>query len=196
MFLDKVKSEILTDLISVNNTTRDEILRLAKTTSVDLLEEKKSLHDIMLTCKNIAKSLQISDENSWIDLELNGYLVKYKTSDQLCDNLPGYRKTGWKFYDVYGNVVSLPPGIADLFGKSTVYHSVKELEDNSQVVIGNPFLEKFNKFISDHGMDYASKNVRIHEARISKSEINQVINGIKNKSQEFLDIVISLLEFD
>ncbi len=175
---------------------REKILRLAESTSVDLLEEKKSLYDILLICKNIAKSLKISDENSWIDLEINGYLVKYKTRDHLYDSLPDYRKTTWKFYDLYGNLVSLPPDIVDLFGKSTVYHSIKELENSNQIIIGNQFLEKFNKFISDHGMDHASKNVRIHEAKISKNEIDQVLKGVKNKAQEFLDIVISLLEFD
>ncbi len=164
----------------VDNANRKEILRLAESASVDLLEEKKSLHDILLTCKGIAKSLQVSDENSWIDLELNGYAIKYKTREQLYDNLPGYRKTGWKFYDLYGNPVSLPPDIMDLFGKSTVYHPVKDLENSNQVVIESQFLEKFNKFISEHGMDYASKNVRIHEAKISKNEVNQVLNGVKN----------------
>ncbi|MDE1830631.1 MAG: hypothetical protein KGI25_09945, partial [Thaumarchaeota archaeon] len=132
-------------------------MRIAESTSVDLLEEKKSLYEVLTTCKNIAKNLNISDENSWIDLELNGYLVKYKTRDQLYDSLPDYRKTNWKFYDLYGNMVNLPPDIVDLFGKSAVYHSIKDLENSSQIVIGSQFLEKFNKFISDHGMDYASK---------------------------------------
>ena len=195
MFLDKVKSKMSDRLTGVNNI-REEILRLAESTSVDLLEEKKPLRDILLVCKNIAKSLKISDENSWIDLELNGYLVKYKTRDQLYDSLPDYRKTNWKFYDLYGNMVSLPPDIVDLFGKSTVYHSIKELENSNQIVIGNQFLEKFNKFISDHGMDYASKNVRIHEAKISKNEINQVLAGVKNRAQEFLDNVIAILEIN
>lgn len=179
----------------MSKSGREEILRLAESTSVDLLEEKKPLLDVLVTCRGIAKSLNISDENSWIELELNGYLVKYKTRDQLYDSLPDYRKTSWKFYDLYGNTVNLPPDIVDLFGKSVVYHSVKELEDGSQIVIGSQFLDKFNKFISDHGMDYASKNVRIHEARISKNEINQVLQGVKSRTQEFLDVVISLLEF-
>ncbi|HJU14188.1 MAG TPA: hypothetical protein VJ792_06995 [Candidatus Nitrosotalea sp.] len=180
----------------MNNTGRGEILRLAESASIDLLEEKKPLHDILVTCKNIAKSLQITEETSWIDLEINGYLAKYRSRDQLYDSLPDYRKTGWKFYDLYGNMVSLPPDIMGLFGKSIVYHSVKELENSSQLVIGNQYLEKFNKFISEHGMDYASKNVRIHEAKISKEEINQVLRGVKNRAQEFLDIVISILEFN
>jgi hypothetical protein len=179
----------------VDNTEKGDLLRLAESVSVELLEEKKSLHDILLTCKQICKILQISDENYWIELELNGYLVKYKTRDQLYDSLPDYRKTSWKFYDLYGNVLSLPPNIVDLFGKSTVYHSIQELENSSQIVIGSQLLEKFNKFISEHGMDYTSKNVRIHEAKISKNEINQVLAGLKNRTQEFLDVVISILEF-
>ncbi len=173
----------------------EEILRLAESASVDLLEEKKSLHEILEECRNIARSLKISDETSWIDLELNGYLVKYKTRDQLYDSLPDYRKTAWKFYDLYGNAVSLPADILDLFGKSTVYHSIGDLENSSQVVIGAQFLEKFNRFIAEHGMDYPSKNIRIHEAKIHKQEIDQVLEGAKNRAQQFLDLVISILEF-
>lgn len=176
--------------------TKKEILELAKTTSVELLEEKKSLHDILITCRSISKSLQISDMNPWIEFEINGYLVKYKTRDELYDNLPSYRKTSWKFFDIYGNPISLPPDIMDLFGKSVIYHPVKDLENKNELIIGNQFLEKFNKFIGEHGMDYASKSVRIHEAKISKKEINQILEGIKNRIQEFLDIVIAILEND
>jgi len=179
----------------VSNTAKGDLLRLAESVSVDLLEEKKSMHDILVACKQICKTLQISDENYWIELELNGYLVRYKTRDQLYDNLPNYRKTDWKFYDLYGNMISLPSDIADLFGKSIIYHSVTELENSNQLVIGGQFFEKFNKFITDHGMDYASKNVRIHEAKVSKNEINQALKGLKSRTQEFLDTVISILEF-
>lgn len=180
----------------MSKSRRKETLDLVKATSIELLEEKKSLHEILVTCRSISKSLEISDRNSWIDLEINGYLVKYKTRDDLYDNLPNYRKTSWKFYDVYGNTISLPPDIVDLFGKSVVYHTVKDLESNDQITIGNQFLEKFNKFIADHGMDYVSKSVRIHEAKVSKNEINQILDGIKNRTQEFLDVVIALLEID
>jgi len=176
--------------------TRKEILEVAKTTSIELLEEKKSIHEILMTCKRISKSLQISDKNNWIEFEINGYLVKYKTRDELYDNLPSYRKSNWKFFDIYGNVISLPPDIMDLFGKSVVYHPVKELENKDELIIGNQFLEKFNKFIAEHGMDYASKSVRIHEAKISKKEINQILEGVTNKTQEFLDMIITILETD
>jgi hypothetical protein len=177
-------------------SNRKQALEVVKTTSVELLEEKKSLHDILIACRGIGKSLEILEKNTWIDLEINGYLVKYKTRDELYDNLPSYRKTSWKFYDIYGNTISLPPDIMDLFGKSVVYHSVKELESKNEIIIGNQFLEKFNKFIADHGMDYVSKSVRIHEAKISKNEINHIIDGIKKRTQEFLDTVIALLEID
>lgn len=180
----------------MGNTEKENLLRLAESVSVDLLEEKKSLHDILLTCKQISKTLQVSDANYWIELELNGYLVRYKTRDQLYDNLPNYRKTDWRFYDLYGNMMSLPSDIMDLFGKSIVYHSVLDLENSNQIIIDNQFFEKFNKFIADHGMDYVSKTVRIHEARVSKNEINQVLTGLKLRIQEFLDVVISILEFD
>jgi hypothetical protein len=175
---------------------KKEVLDIAKATSVELLEEKKPLHEILIACMNMSKSLQISGGNSWIELEINGYLVKHKTRDELYDNLPSYRKTGWRFFDIYGNVISLPPDIMDLFGKSFVYHPVRELETKNEITIGNQFLEKFNKFISDHGMDYISKSVRIHEAKISKKEINQILEGIERRTQDFLDTVIALLEID
>ena len=178
------------------NNKKKEALELAESTSVDLLEEKKSLHDILVACSGLGKSLEMPEKNTWIDLEINGYLVKYKTRDELYDNLPSYRKTSWKFFDIYGNVVSLPPDIMDLFGKSFVYHPIKELESKSEIKIGSQFLEKFNKFIGEHGMDYASKSVRIHEAKISKKEINQILEGIESRTQEFLDIIIALLETD
>ena len=183
-------------LLSLNSSKKEEILQMAKNISVELLDEKQSIHDILLICKNICKSLEISDENTWLDLEINGYLVKYKTRDELCQNLPSYRKTAWKFYDLYGNPISFPPDIVDLFGKSTVYHSVHELESNDSLSIGSQFLDKFNNFISNHGMDYTSKNIRIHEAKLTKTEISYVIEGVKTRIQKLLDTIISILEYE
>jgi len=178
----------------LSNNKKDEALKLAKTASIELLEEKKSLHEILQSCKTICKYLGISDKNTWLDLELNGYLVGYKTRDHLYDNLPSYRKTNWSFYDVYGNIVPLPQDILELFGKSIIYQSVSEIENNSQLIIAGQYLEKFNEFITNHGMDHASKNLKIHEAHISNNELKKVIDGIKNRVQEFLDNMILILE--
>lgn len=169
---------------------------MIKNVSVDLLDETRSLHEILETCKNVCKLTGISDENTWLDLEINGYLVKYKTSDELYQNLPSYRKTRWKFYDLYGNLINLPPDIMDLFGRSTVYHPIRELESKSQIIVESKFLDKFNKFIAAHGMDHVSKSLKIHEARISKDEIKQVLEGVKKRIQELLDMIISLLEIE
>ena len=169
---------------------------MAKNVSIELLEETRSLHDILETCKDACKTIGISDENMWLDLEINGYLVRYKTRDELYQNLPSYRKTTWKFYDLYGNSINLPPDMVDIFGKSTVYHSVKELESQDQIIVESKFLDGFNKFITEHGMDQVSKSLRIHEARISKDEIKHVLEGIKKKTQELLDMIISLLEIE
>ena len=180
----------------MDKSKKEQALQLAKNTSIELLEETKSLHDVLETCKSICKLVKISDENTWLDLEINGYLVKYKTRDELYQNLPSYRKTGWKFYDLYGNLISLPPDMMDLFGKSTIYHPVRELENTDKITVGVQFLEKFNKFITEHGMDEVSKNLRIHEARISKDEIKKVLEGVKKRIQELLDVIISLLEVE
>ena len=176
------------------NQNKDEALKLAKTTSIELLDEKKSLNEILQECKIICKHLGISDKNTWIDLELNGYLGLYKTSAELYDNLPSYRKTSWSFYDVYGSAVSLPPDILVLFGKSIIYQPMSEIENSNHLIITSQYLEKFNEFITKHGMDHASKNLRIHEARISKNELKKVIDGIKTRIQEFLDNLILVLE--
>lgn len=178
----------------MSQNKKDEALKLAKTTSIELLDEKKSIHEILQSCKIICKYLGITDTNAWIDLELNGYLGLYKTKAEFYDNLPSYRKTNWSFYDVYGNVVPLPPDILELFGKSIIYQPMSEIENNSHLVITSQYLEKFNEFITKHGMDHASKNLRIHEAHISKSELKKVIDGIKIRIQEFLDNLIPILE--
>jgi hypothetical protein len=181
-------------MIVLNTSKKEQALQMAKNASIELLEETRSLHDVLETCKRISKLLEIHDANTWLDLEINGYLVKYKTRDELYQNLPSYRKTRWKFYDLYGNLITLPPDIVSLFGKSTVYHPVRELETKDEIIVGTQFLDEFNKFISDHGMDKISKSLRIHEARILKDEIKQVLEGIKKRIQELLDIIISMLE--
>ena len=169
---------------------------MAKKVSIELLEETRSLHDILETCKDACKMIGISDENAWLDLEINGYLVRYKTRDELYQNLPSYRKTSWKFYDLYGNPVTLPPDMMDLFGRSTVYHPIRELEGQNLIIVESKYLDKFNKFIAEHGMDQVSKSLRINETRISKDEIKQVLDGIKKRIQELLDMIISLLEVE
>jgi len=178
----------------LSQNKKEEALKLAKTVSVELLDEKKSLHEILQSCKTICRYLGIYDKNTWIDLELNGYLGVYKTRDELYDNLPSYRKTNWLFYDLYGNMMPLPRDILELFGKSIIYQPVSEIESNTRITIGSPYLEKFNEFITKHGMDHASKNLRIHEARISNNELKNVIDGIKTRIQEFLDNLILVLE--
>jgi AbiTii len=187
---------MLSVLIISNMSKKEQALQMAKNASIELLEETRSLHEVFETCKDICKLVEISEENTWLDLEINGYLVKYKTRDEICQNLPSYRKTSWKFYDIYGNLITLPPDIMDLFGKSFVYHPVRELENKDQIIIGVQFLDKFNKFILEHGMDQVSKSLRIHEARISKDEIKQVLEGVKKRIQELLDVIISLLEME
>lgn len=180
----------------LNTSKKEQILHLAKNASIELLEETRSLNDVLETCKKICKLAEISDVNTWLDLEINGYLIKYKTRDELYQNLPSYRKTRWKFYDLYGNLITLPPDMMNLFGKSTVYHQVRELENKDQIMIETQFLDEFNKFISDHGIDKISKSLRIHEARILKDEIKQVLEGVKKRIQELLDIIISILELE
>ncbi len=178
----------------MDTSAKEQVLQIAKNTSIELLESTKPLHDILETCKSICKLTGISNENTWLDLEINGYLVKYKTRDELYQNLPSYRKTSWKFYDLYGKLISLPTDMMDLFGKSTVYHPTKELENKDQIMIEIQYLEPFNKFISEHGMDLVSKSLRIHEGRISKDEIKHILEGVKKRIQELLDLIISLLE--
>ncbi|MDC8452358.1 MAG: hypothetical protein LV477_05560, partial [Candidatus Nitrosotalea sp.] len=65
-----------------------------------------------------------------------------------------------------------------------------------QILVESKFLDTFNKFIAEHGMDQASKSLRIHEARVSGGEIKQILEGIKKRIQELLDMIISLLEME
>ena len=178
----------------MHSNKKEQTLKMSKIASIELLESTRPLHAILETCKNLCKLAGISDQTTWIDLEINGYLVKYKTREDLLLNLPSYRKTSCKYYDLYGKLISLRPSMNDVFGSSTVYHPIKELENNDKVIVEAKYLEPFNKFMSEHGMDQASKNLRIHEARISKEEIQHVLRGVKKRIQELLDVIISLLE--
>lgn len=178
----------------MNASKKEQALQLAKNASIEILDETRPIHEILQTCKNVCKLTGISEANSWLDLEISGYLVRYKTRDELYQNLPSYRKTSWKFYDLYGKAINLPPGMVDLFGRSTVYHPAGELEGKSQITVEGKLLDNFNKFIAEHGMDQLSKSLKIHEARIPKDEIRQVLEGIKKRVQELLDMIISLLE--
>lgn len=178
----------------MDTTKKEQALKMAKIASIELLESTRPLYAILDTCKNICKLAGISEQTGWLDLEINGYLVKYKNREDLLQNLPSYRKTSWKYYDLYGKLISLSPSMVNIFGSSTVYHPIKELENNDKVIVEAKYLEPFNKFMSEHGMDQNSKNLRIHEARISKEEIQHVLRGVKKRIQELLDMVISLLE--
>ena len=178
----------------MDSTKKEQALKMAKIATIELLESTRPLYVILETCKNICKLAGVSDQTTWIDLEINGYLVKYKNREDLLQNLPAYRKSGCKYYDLYGKLISLTPSMIEIFGSSTVYHPIKELENNDKVVVEAKYLEPFNKFMSEHGMDQASKNLRIHEARISKEEIQHVLRGVKKRIQELLDMIISLLE--
>lgn len=173
---------------------RAQAIQLAKNTSIELVDDSRSLHEIIESCKNLCKLIGISEETSWLDLETSGYLVRYKTRDDLYQNLPYYRKTAWKFYDLYGNPINLSSDMIVLFGRSTVYHTVKELESKDQVIVDGTFLDQFNKFMAEHGTDHTSRSLKIYEARISHVEIKQVLEGIKKRVQQLLDMIISILE--
>lgn len=178
----------------MSTSKKEQALQLAKNASIEILDGTRPIREILETCKNVCKLTGISEANSWLDLEISGYLVRYKTRDELCQNLPAYRKTAWKFYDLYGNPINLPPGMVDLFGRSTVYHPVGDLESKNRITVEGKLLDKFNKFMSEHGVDQLSKSLQIHEARIPKDEVAQVLEGIKKRVQELLDMIISLLE--
>ena len=173
---------------------RSQALQMAKNISVELLDDARSLHEILESCKNLCKLVGISEENSWLDLETSGYLVRYKTRDELYLNLPPYRKTSWKFYDLYGNMINLSPDMMTFFGRSTIYHPVKELENSSKIIVESKFLDQFNKFMAEHGTDHVSRSLKIHEARITDDEIKQILAGVKKQTQHLLDMVISILE--
>jgi len=177
----------------LDSTKKEQALKMAKITTIELLESTRPLHAILDTCKNICKLAGISEQTGWIDLEINGYLVKYKNREDLLQYLPSYRKTGCKYYDLYGNLISIHPVIIALFGQSTIYHPIKELENKDKVIVEAKYLEPFNNFRSKFGLDEISK-VSIHEGRISKEEIQHVLRGVKKRTQELLDMMISLLE--
>ncbi|HEX2306346.1 MAG TPA: hypothetical protein VHH33_08665 [Nitrososphaeraceae archaeon] len=115
--------------MSEHQTRRNEALQLAKNARQDLFEEKKSITNLLLQCKTICRYLGVSDENNWIDLELNGYYTADDnlTLAQIKKAVPSYRLGGMMYYDTRNNPVLMSyemmeifamMGIRDLFRKS------------------------------------------------------------------------------
>lgn len=87
-------------------TRRSEALQLAKNARQDLSEEKKSITNLLLQCKTVCRYLGNSDENQWIDLELDGYYTDDDlTLAQIREAVPSYRVGNMMYYDTRNNPV-------------------------------------------------------------------------------------------
>ena len=182
------------------DTKQKEALELAKDTRRQIFENNQPLHILLLNCQTICRYLAISDENQWIEEELNGYRGKYTTRGEQWDKIPEYRKAKLIFFVQKNTISSLPFEIQDIFAKNPLREPLFELEelDSEYFVTGATVIDEFNKYILEKvvkGDQYAFEQYRIKYAQIPKQKIKGVIHAVRQKVTRFLDEVILGLEY-
>ena len=173
-----------TELKSKQNSA----LELAKKTRMKLTSDYSVLPTILQDCKTICRYLGISDNNKWIDFELNGYPTKSKSDEESNYEIPKYRNVQQIFYNDYGQQIRLN------------YEYSKKL---TNIILIYPIYEilefKENCIVSSsHDIDLINNtNVipHIDYAKVPFSQITRILGGLQDRLYEFLDKVILELEY-
>lgn len=178
---------------------RRESLEIAKKTRQHILENDKPLHILLLSCQTICRYLAISDENEWINDELEGYRKKYKTDGEMWDNIPEYRKAKLIFYINKNTPSPMNYGIQNIFAKRPMDEPIAELEelDRHYYVTASYAIDKFNELIRKeaNGDEYSYEHNRIKYAEVPSQEIRGAIQGVRQRISKFLDEVILESEY-
>jgi AbiTii-like protein len=183
--------------LSEHQTRRDEALRLAKTTRQDLFEEKKPITNLLLQCKTICRYLGISDENEWIDLELDGYYDDiHLTVAQIRKYVPSYRLSILTYFDTHNQPILLPYNIMQAFALRGIQQSISELEPEEGkglTIIGSGVIDGLNKFLKEKTTGYYIPEV--YKAVLPSNQIKKIVVGVRKRIGEFIDKIILELEY-
>lgn len=114
---------------------REEVLGLARQARGDLFQESRRISSLLRTCLTIRRLLDTKIENSWIELELDGYFEKFPTNEELMENLPMYRKLKMLYYDEYNNPVLMSEEMAEVFQNYPFGNSASEIEASKELTI-------------------------------------------------------------
>ncbi|MDE2589581.1 MAG: hypothetical protein KGL95_07945, partial [Patescibacteria group bacterium] len=108
------------------STKLEKALELAHKTRGEL--GNKLLHMILLDCKTICRYLGISQENQWIDWELDGYQGLYKTRGEAFERAPEYRHVKMIFYNEYNQEVVFDHAMQEIVSDNVLEQPISEIE--------------------------------------------------------------------
>ena len=184
----------------MSSSRNDEALKFSKEIRYELFKGEKSVSSMLLGCKTICRYLGISEENQWIDDELDGYTKKWKTQGELYDNIPEYRKTKLLFFVGTKTVSPLSYDRLEPFAKYAISEPISEVEafTDNYVVTGSATMDALNDYIFKHVVGenpYQFEQLRVKKAEVSTTAIRGVIEAIKRKIGQFVDEIILELEY-
>ncbi|SMH71666.1 AbiTii domain-containing protein [Candidatus Nitrosotalea okcheonensis] len=174
----------------------NQALKNAKKLREDLRSESIIMGDLLRECKTICRYLGISENNQWIDWEMNGYQGLFKTKGEAREKLPKYRLASMIFYNPFNRQLQLPHYINEIFGIAELEQPIAELEPlkkNGMMIHSSATLDELNKMLREKGSLNEDSFVSI--ASVPNNYIDRVINGVKNRIHEFLDEIILELEY-
>lgn len=170
---------------------------MAKTARQDLFEEKKSITNLLLQCKTVCRYLGISDENQWIDLELDSYYDDtHLTVAQIREYVPSYRLATLIYFDTQNQPLLLPYNVMQAFSLQGVRLSISELESDKLkdlTIMGSGVIDGLNRFLKDNGT--GSYIPEVYKAVLSSNQIKKIIIGVRKRIGEFIDKIILELEY-
>lgn len=176
-------------------TKREKALELAQRTRDEL--GMKPLSAILLNCKTICRYLGISQENEWIDWELNGYHGLYKTQGEALEKIPRYRHVAMIFYTAYGQEIAFDHAMQEIVSTNVLEQSIAEIESfkpNGMTIKSSATFDTLNNYLENR-KDFSHMTPRIAMATISANYLERIRGGVTNKINEFLDELILELEY-
>lgn len=155
----------------MSSSRNDEALKIAKEVQEELFKEEKSLNALLLRCKTICRYLGISEENKWINDELDGYREKWKTRGEELENIPTYRKGKLIFYTGTNTISTLSYEEIKGFADQPITYSISEVEEFKEhyIVTGSATIDLLNEYIFKHVVNqnsYAYEEMRIKKCTL------------------------------
>jgi hypothetical protein len=166
--------------LSMTSPTADA-LDIARKTRDNLIDGSIKTTSALRACKTICSLLKREEQNEWIDLELNGYLHKFKTVGDMEKDLPKYRLARCIYLDENDHVVQIDDRFS-FFNSYPIGEPIAELETNIKTgvfIVGGPSINQIRE-------NFPS----VIRAHVSDMSFVRVLNAVNNIMLEFLNNII------
>lgn len=184
----------------MSSSRSDKALKIAKEVQDEFFKGEKSLNDLLLRCKTICRYLGVSEENKWIDDELEGYAGKWKTHGEELKNFPSYRQGKLIFYTGTNTISTLSYKETKNFAEHPIAYSISEVEEFKEhyIVTGSATIDLLNEYIFKYVVNenpIAFEQFRIKKAELPSAAIRRIIGTVKKMIGQFVDETILELEY-